>query len=743
MYCNTTGVFNNLLYGSYCIKITNDPACYDTTITRCFTVNKPIPTFTSVDITNRACSTFTVIVKDTANWNNGQFCLYDVNHVVIICNSTGVFTNLPYGTYCITATNNPACYDTAITVCFTVKPSVPSVNATVKISSKTCTSFTAEIQDQQNLRNENYCLYNSSNVLLLCNTNGKFTNLLYGSYCIKITNNPACYDTIITRCFTVTPPQTQFTLSAAKSCNIYGTTNITVNISSGMPSYTVKLYDTSGTNINTIITASGSVTFNNLPALPVPQQYKVVVTDQCNKKDSLYVTPVTSSLNKKITVTKKCPSGINPDGAVDIQTDATTNMGTVTPQVIKKNNAPFIVNYNYNSGSLFVFNDLPPATYIIEYSTTGCTTKAYDTVVAPAYIYPDLSKSAGYHCDNNTISVGAAATGGMAPFLYEIFQSIPDSPSIISPPQPNPVFTFNTTTNYSLIRLRGIDACGNASINDVSILPLAPISISPSVNLYCYYDSVTLRVDTIANAVYSWYHILSPTDSVLVSTSASYFIRLLLPADTGTYVCHVSVNNNCLHRNAYYHLVNMCGLVLPVTVVLKGEMNTAGTVNLIWDATNEIQVKSYEVQRSAGTNSLYSVLGQTTRAGNHNSYTWKDIQPMPGNNYYRIKITAAGGEIKYSNSVLIKNTAAAGGITIFPNPVKEVLTVSFGNKAAGQYRICLQNVTGQIMYSTIFYNNQNANAIVPRPSEAGNGVYIITITHVITGQKVNYKVIYQ
>ena len=503
--CNKTGVFTNLPYGTYCIRITNDPACYDTVITRCFTIGPPVPTFSGVNII-KACSTITIIAGDTSNLHNPQFCLYDAYGGLIVCNSTGVFNNLPYGTYCIEATNGPGCYDTTIQVCIKVTRPVPSVGATVKTSSKTCTSFTVEIQNQQNLNNAQYCLYNSSNVLLSCNSSGKFTNLPYGNYCIHITNNPGCYDTVITRCFTVTRPQLNFNLSAAKSCSAYGTTDINIDINSGTAPYGITIINDAGVVVLTTVISSSSYKAVGLPNLPVPEQYAIIVTDQCGYTDTLYVTPNASSLTKKITVVKKCPSGINPAGGADLDITAATNMGTVTPKVIKKNNSAFVVNYNFHSGSLYRFSQLPPATYIVEYSTSGCNTKLYDTVAVTPYTYPDLSQSRAYRCDGNSISIGAVVTGGISPYMYEIFQSIPTTPNIITPPQSNPIFTFNNTTNYTLIRLRALDGCGNASINDVSMQPLAPILITPSTPLTCYYDSLTLSVDTIANAVYEWYH---------------------------------------------------------------------------------------------------------------------------------------------------------------------------------------------------------------------------------------------
>ncbi len=743
MYCNTTGVFPNLIYGSYCIKITNDPACYDTTITRCFTVTRPVPSVNAnVNIINMACSTFTVILQDTSNWTNPLFCLYDVNHVLIICNTTGIFTNLPYGTYCISATNEPACYDTTIWRCFTVTRPQPSVGASVTISAKTCTSFTAEIKNQQNLNNAQYCLYNSLNILVACNTTGKFTNLLYGSYCIRITNNPVCYDTVITRCFSATAPALQVTLSASKSCTAYGATDITVSINSGVPAYSISVMNAAGQVVASTTTSSSSYKVFGLPALPAPQQYSVVVIDLCGNTDTLFITPDISVLTKKIVLIKKCPSGINPNGSADINVTCTTNMGTVTPRIIKKNNAALIINYNSNTGNLFSFYELPPASYIVEYSTTGCTVKAYDTVLVNPYLYPDLSQSRAYHCDSNTISVGAAATGGIAPYMYEIFQSIPDSPVIVTPPQANPVFTFYTITNYTLIRLRVIDGCGNASINDVSMQPLAPVAITPSDTFTCFFDSLRLSVDTIANATYQWYHKTGPNDSVLVSTTYWYFIPGITPADTGWYVCHVSVNNYCLNRAAYYYLRNMCGIVLPVRLNLRGNATSIGN-QLFWNTSNEINIKEYYIERSTIPNTGYVTVGrrQYTGHGTSNIYTHTDDHCLAGDNYYRLKIIASDGTVSYSNTVHIYN--ASNRIFLFPNPVRQQLTVDLRAAEKGDYAVTIFSPDGKIMHRSVIYTLQRRLLTIERKESMPDGIYLVTVANLITGVQVHMKALFQ
>jgi hypothetical protein len=740
MYCNTTGVFPNLPYGSYCIRIFNDPACYDTTITRCFTVTRPVPSAgLNVIITNRTCSTFTAIIGDTANLNNPQFCLYDAAHVLIICNSTGIFDSLPYGTYCIDIINNPSCYDTTISRCFTVYPSIPSVAANVSLSNKTCTDFTATITGQTNLNNPKYCIYNNLNVLLICNATGVFTNLSYGSYCIRIQNNPGCYDTLISRCFSVLAPVTNINLTAKKSCSTIGTSDIKVSINSGIAAYSISLFSPTGTLMQSVTTSSNNYTFAGLSGLPSPQKYKVVVVDQCGNKDSVEIAPVISIVSRVISITPRCPSGIWPNGSADVLVNITNNNigGDIKPKIIKKNGVAVSINPSSTSGYIFTFLNLGPATYIFDTYIEDCSKHLYDTVVVRPYIYPVLSGSNAYQCDNNGFSIGVNVAGGIAPYMYEIIGSVPASPSIITPPQASPVFTFNNGTTYSLIRLRAVDGCGNAGLYDVSVLPLANFIVT-SDSLECINYRLTLRVDSIANAVYTWYKRIIPNDSIIVGTGPSYTIPILLPSDTGRYFCKIVVNNGCLVRFANYVVTGFCGAILPVDYVLSGTKTAEGN-KLFWSA-GASGTKTYELQKAVNNISDFKTIGSIDNTGVV-SYSYIDKNRDAGNTYYRLKIISGNSMVKYSNIVLIKDSQF--GINVYPNPVHNMLYIALKGGLPGSYLVELNTMQGQKIMSRMYSNIQNHIIEYPRDPAISNGIYILVITDLQNNQKQNIKIIYK
>ena len=205
--CNSTGIFNNVLYGSYSIQITD--GCTGAVFTRTFNaVKRTRSVAANATVNGNTCTTFNASITGQTNLTNPQYCLVDNfgNPVAgFPCNTTGVFSNLPYGAYCINITD--ACADTTIQRCVNVTRPVATIGSTV-ISNRTCSGFTATVSGQTNLYTGGvYCLLdNLGNPVagVPCNSTGVFTNIPFGTYCVQLTDN--CSGSVMTNCFTATAP---------------------------------------------------------------------------------------------------------------------------------------------------------------------------------------------------------------------------------------------------------------------------------------------------------------------------------------------------------------------------------------------------------------------------------------------------------------------------------------------------------------------------------------------------------
>lgn len=720
--CNNTGVFSNIPVGRYCMRITGS-ICNDTTLIRCFeVVPLPVGPGTGPSFSNYSCSTFTGTISGTVGLGNATYCLYDSIGQLIRCNQTGVFDSLAYGSYCVNVQVSTAaggCADTSFNRCFTVTKPVPSLGP-VTIN-KNCKSFSLQLSSYQNLFNPDFCLYKDSK-LIDCNTTGIFTDLPYGTYCL--TAKDSCSDTTLQRCFDVTPDTLQVRASAVPSCTI-GRTAIRVTIDQGLAPYTVTLFKDSNTVVTTVVTNNRTISFDTLQQLPLQQSYRIVITDSCGNTTELITEPVLSQLNKSRRIIANCPGGTYPNGSSDIELTVQSNLGRLLPRIIRKNGVSVNINYTFsNTGqTIFTFKNMEPGTYIIRSRMTSpCSITVFDTITVTPYVYPTLQNSSLYRCDDNSFNIAAVTNGGINPFSYEITGSIPPSPSIVSAsPQSSPNFTINNGTAYSLVRLRVLDACGNASINDISTVPLVNLVVSSVGG--CYNSDVTLLVDPIAGASYEWYKRIPPGDSVLVGTSPSFYIPTITQADTGLYFCKVVLNSGCITRIAKYYVDGLCGGLLPDNPFKLTSVRKDKHVELNWTIKNEDEIKTYstEVKRPGALH--FENIHTKTILQPQGYYTLKDVNARNGINTYRIKAVYETGQIVYSNlsSVLYKETGAT--YYAYPNPAKERITIKVPPQEQVSYRLRLFDVHQK---QVLEVRKEAAGQLqVQRPPSLQPGVYFL------------------
>jgi hypothetical protein len=719
--CNSTGIFTGLPHGSYCVRAT---ACGDTTAPVCFTSYIPQPSIGTAVITNKTCNTFTASVPGQWNLVNPQFCLYNSADSLLACNSTGTFNNLAYGTYCIRMRDG--CVDTTIVRCFTATPNTPTVNGTVNQTNSFCSTFTATVTGS-NLTNPEYCVYDSQNNLISCNTTGVFNDLEYGTYCFTVYDG--CRDTTLRVCRTFTRPR-GLSLSSTKACTI-GTSQVRIQFNSGNAPFNILVYHPNGALVKDTLSWNNPVTLL-LPALPTGTQYRIIGIDDCNQRDTGYISPNATLVNKSVTVRSRCPGSVWPNGSGDMEVFCSSNHYTTTPSIIRKNGVPVTIGFSNVSGNNYSFADLEPATYVVAYTMQTCNVQLFDTVTVLPYAFPTQGQSAVYQCDNNSLSLGAAVQGGVGPYTYQIIGSQPSTPSITTAAQTSPVFQINTGTTYSLVRLRVVDACGNASLDDVSVLPLQNVSISATNE--CFYQDVLLTVDSIPNATYQWYHKTTPTDSVLVSTGTSHNMPFFLPEQQGLYVCKVNVNDGCLVRLTYFYLDGDCNTTLPTALQLIGEEGPTSH-RLRWTGTDR-EVTAYVVERKGASENGYRPIGTVTATAGSRQYHFSDTEPPAGRAEYRLKLLHRNGRTTYSNSVVLNRRLQ---VSAAPNPLRDRLTITLP-PATGGYAIEVADFTGRVHYSTTAPTGARS-LVWHRPAGMVKGVYLLRVTSRFTGETVTLKLL--
>jgi hypothetical protein len=109
---------------------------------------------------------------------------------------------------------------------------------------------------------------------------------------------------------------------------------------------------------------------------------------------------------------------------------------------------------------------------------------------------------------------------------------------------------------------------------------------------------------------------------------------------------------------------------LPVELVGFEAVKQIKKVLLQWTTDNELNADKYIVERSAdGIN--YTAIGNVAayNNGNKNNYSLTDLQPLPGLNFYRLKMTDKDGSFRNSPVRKVNFDNAGDDFVIYPNPV--------------------------------------------------------------------------
>jgi hypothetical protein len=147
-------------------------------------------------------------------------------------------------------------------------------------------------------------------------------------------------------------------------------------------------------------------------------------------------------------------------------------------------------------------------------------------------------------------------------------------------------------------------------------------------------------------------------------------------------------------------LVNMQNFVLPVEITdFNAILHSNNTVGLTW-TTSTVGFSSFDVQRS-NNGSDWTTIGIVAAAAvdADGQYSFTDLNPFAGVNYYRLSGRQTDGGSSYSTirTVSLSGMAAIG---IYPNPTADRINVSVSN-ATPDLCIRLVSLSGQVLESVM------------------------------------------
>lgn len=122
-------------------------------------------------------------------------------------------------------------------------------------------------------------------------------------------------------------------------------------------------------------------------------------------------------------------------------------------------------------------------------------------------------------------------------------------------------------------------------------------------------------------------------------------------------------------------------VVLPVELTSFNIYKNDKKTSLQWSTTSGNDVRYFDIQRSAdGLNweKIGTVLppSKTSTKDSEIAYSFTDELPLPGINYYRLKQVMSQNRFVYSKTLVVQFANAATGMSVYPNPAKDVVKIS-------------------------------------------------------------------
>jgi len=167
------------------------------------------------------------------------------------------------------------------------------------------------------------------------------------------------------------------------------------------------------------------------------------------------------------------------------------------------------------------------------------------------------------------------------------------------------------------------------------------------------------------------------------------------------------------------YMLGSTGTALPLNLISFSGSKQNGTVQLSWSTNNEINTAQFVIERSNGTAAFIKIgTVQPLNVSAGDNYYLTDNTPFVTGavQYYRLKIIDNNGRFVYSNILRLNNNATIG-VSVFPNPVKDILTISSNKKQAA----VITNTAGQVITTLQLINGSQTINVSILPS----GVYFI------------------
>ena len=168
---------------------------------------------------------------------------------------------------------------------------------------------------------------------------------------------------------------------------------------------------------------------------------------------------------------------------------------------------------------------------------------------------------------------------------------------------------------------------------------------------------------------------------------------------------------------------------LPLRMLSFDAENKNHVNNLTWKTSAEVNTNRFEVERSADGKS-YSKMGEVKAVNireKQNTYTFTDVKPIEGLNYYRLKMIDLDGKSTYSMIRVINSTSTVQNVKVYPNPTSNMITTDFSLEEENEGMIQIFDALGSMVSQQAADYKAGANRVRTDVSALPSGIYFVKL----------------
>jgi hypothetical protein len=220
---------------------------------------------------------------------------------------------------------------------------------------------------------------------------------------------------------------------------------------------------------------------------------------------------------------------------------------------------------------------------------------------------------------------------------------------------------------------------------------------SPAINVYATDPTNPSLIPTIKLMFgIAGSNILPIQIASVTASKLSYTDYALASGGNGYYYADITIGGNRTITSPIWYTKNAA---LPVNLIsFSASMQSNKDVAIKWTTTQEINCKSYELQRADdGINFTTLFIENAKNTSGYNYYNYRDVHPINGLNYYRLKQTDADNKTTFSKVVAINiNKSSINSVQVYPNPIHDHLTLNIHSNTSEKAIIVVTDMLGKV-----------------------------------------------